>query len=268
MVERQITQDLLSERSQESELMEINKFLVNLLKAPSIRSRADRETFTVSSLSEFFVILIRNLPRKALKGKNILLRIEDAYDFTFIDPNLYSKGSTNREDLQKPRFEEIVDIQVHLRFVNFAVGTERYLEPSYFYQNLDEITQNLDLQGLPFKITLHSDFGSSQPELSSDGITSETLEYLNRSGVIDMRNNINTDIFKAANECKETIKSRYRNVCEDNSNNPLAELIEMANADFLVLSKSSFAFVAGVLNSRGKVISPIYWNRPLKSWNS
>ena len=267
-VERQLTQDLLSEKSQESELVEINKFLVSLLNSPSVENGTDRETFTVSSLSEFFVILIKRLPRSVLKGKNISLKIENAYDFTFIDPDLYSRGLTNREELQKPRFEDIVDIRVHLRFVNFAINTERYLEPSYYYRNLDEITQSLYLQNLPFRITLHSDFGSSQPELSSDGVTPETLEYLNQSGVIDMKNNINSDIFIAANECKETIMLRYRNVCEDNLENPLAELIQMANADFLVLSKSSFAFVAGVLNSRGRVISPIYWNRPLKSWNS
>jgi hypothetical protein len=48
---------------------------------------------------------------------------------------------------------------------------------------------------------------------------------------------------------------------------PIAAIEQMRDADFLVMSRSSFSFVGAVLNSRGKVFyPPNFWHRPMPNW--
>ncbi len=267
-VERQVTQELLLERERHSELDRFNYFLSELLSPRERQVYSPRFTYFASSLSNLLAFLLRNFLFSKLKDRNILICLENAYDFILLEPNLYAKINLNRSILNRPKRSEIINVHVHLRFANFAHGTERYLGPEYYYRTLDHLSQKLELGESPYLITIHSDFTSSLPESSDSGITPDTKEYLKQIGILDSGHNVNSEIYVNANKCKNAIKIRYRNVIENETQDPLSELIEMANADYLILSKSSFAFVAGVLNLNGTVFSPIYWNQPLRSWIS
>jgi hypothetical protein len=48
---------------------------------------------------------------------------------------------------------------------------------------------------------------------------------------------------------------------------PILALRQMQDADFLVMSRSSFSYVGAILNSKGKVFyPPNFWHRPMKKW--
>jgi hypothetical protein len=266
-VERQLSQDYLQESAQNLELATFNAFLTSLLVTPSPEKDPNVTSYFAKSLTHIFLNLFRNFfPGLFLKRK-IEIHIEDAYRFVQFQTNLYSKLECDFEAIEQRESIKDTRISVHLRFVNFAINTERYLDPDYYYRSLDQITQSLKYLGTPYTIRLHSDFKESLPKPSKKGISRSTFEYLTEIGVTDQDGQVDSDTFKRANECKSRIISKYGVVIECGEDDPLYSLKAMANSNYLILSKSSFAFVAGILNKNGTIISPEYWNKPLESWN-
>jgi hypothetical protein len=266
-VERQLTQDLLQDSAQNLELAKFNKFLTSLLVSSSNEKDPNVSSYFSKTLIQIFLTLLRNFLPSALLKRKFEIRLEDTYRFVQFHSNLYSKLECNFKAIEQIDTDNIIRIGVHLRFVNFAVNTERYLDPDYYFRSLDQITQNLEHLGIPYTIRLHSDFKESLPEPSKTGISGSTFEYLTEIGVTDQDGQVDSDTFKRANQCRNRIISRYGVVIESETEDPLVSLKAMANSNYLILSKSSFAFVGGILNKKGRVISPEYWNRPLASWN-
>jgi hypothetical protein len=266
-VERQLTQDHLQDSAQNLELAKFNKFLTSLLVSSSNEKDTNASSHFSKTLTQIFLTLNRNFLPSVFLNRKLEIRVEDAYRFVQFHSNLYSKLECNFKAIEQIDPDNITRIGVHLRFVNFAFNTERYLDPDYYYRSLDQITQNLEHLGTPYTIRLHSDFKESLPEPSKTGISGSTFEYLTEIGVTDQDGKVDQDTFKLANDCKNQIIAKYGAVIESGGNDPLSSLRAMANSNYLILSKSSFAFVAGILNKNGKIVSPEYWNRPLKSWN-
>ena len=267
LVERQITQELLSESDSKIELTRFNEFLA-LLFPDSVKDEfSTYGSHNANNLPCLFFTILRNYLPALIFKKKIKVGIENAYMFIKIDPDLYSDLEFDEKAIEQVASKTCLKVNVHLRFVNFAIGTERYLDPTYYYQNLNNILLRINVLGLPYSIQLHSDFDEVLPNSGSLGISQSTQKYLEEMGVTDWENKVDMETFKRANECKQQIKVKYQNVIEYQSKDPLSSLITMANSDFLILSKSSFAFLAGILNKKGIVISPLYWNVPLTSWN-
>jgi len=157
-----------------------------------------------------------------------------------------------------------------LRYANFALGTERYLDPEYYFKSLTSIVDSLELEGKKYRIILHSDF--SDPEIihqeNQHQITQETSDYLYHLNLVENDFTPNRIYLDTAVSLTKEISAKFSNVEQRYNESTFEALIEMSSADYLVLSKSSFAFVAGVLNKNGKVFSPIYWNRIPRAWNS
>lgn len=266
-VERQITQKNLQEEEQALEIANFNRFLATLLEDSSKRTVPIASQDIAKTLPHLFLILLVNLPPALLRKKTIEVRIENAYKFVQYNSDLYANLKYNVNAIAKKRSKNIADINVHLRFVNFANNTERYLDPDYYFKNLDHLTEKLSKLDIPYTIYLHSDFAEILPTSNHLGISQSTLEYLKEIGVTDQGGIVNLDTLSRAINCKNQIKRKYSNVIEFQNDDPLSSLIAMANSNYLILSKSSFAFVAGILNKYGRVASPFYWNRPLSAWN-
>jgi hypothetical protein len=93
-----------------------------------------------------------------------------------------------------------------------------------------------------------------------------TKSHLLEMRLIDNENKPDKKVLDLAFNLLNAIHDRYRNVEFSNNQTPLSSLQAMASADFLILSKSSFAFVAGILNRRGAIYSPEYWINLPSSW--
>ena len=267
-VERQITQEYSQKNDQGLEVVSFNKFLLSLLTNSTQRNNSMASPHFAKTLPHLLLILVRNFLPTLLQKKSIEISLENAYKFIELDSELYRKLVFNTEAVEKLSSDDVLSINVHLRFVNFTFGTERYLDSEFYFKNLDQITQKLDRLGLKYVIQLHSDFEEFLPDPSALGISQLTLKYLADIGVTDQEGKVSLETLVRANDCKKKILQKYKNVDEFNSHDPLASLIAMTNSDYLILSKSSFAFVAGILNKNGKVISPLYWNHPLRTWNN
>jgi hypothetical protein len=57
------------------------------------------------------------------------------------------------------------------------------------------------------------------------------------------------------------------NLVVHHGGDPLQGLIAMSEADILIISRSSYSYVGGLLNLSGKVIIPPgFWHTKLNSW--
>jgi len=267
----QVTQVPLPVRERECEILEINQYLAKICNEGLYSITELGDSSTAADTRALFRILIFNLCRRTGSSPSILIKMEDAYSFTQRNPDLYNNldigCSTNCED---PSRKREVTIHVHLRYANFALGTERYLDPEYYFKSLTSIVDSLELEGKKYRIILHSDF--SDPEIihqeNQHQITQETSDYLYHLNLVENDFTPNRIYLDTAVSLTKEISAKFSNVEQRYNESTFEALIEMSSADYLVLSKSSFAFVAGVLNKNGKVFSPIYWNRIPRAWNS
>ena len=267
-VERQITQEAPAGREQAIMIRESNQFLRSLLSSKNQFLQPSIVTFQVYNLNDFIRVLIQNLLPCIILRRRIGILLENAYDFTFSKPDLYTNLKFNSQFIHQVSPNRDIEVHVHLRFVNFAKSSERYLDPNYYYETLGKIETRLIALQSTYSIIIHSDFDMSIPPSVTSGVSPTTIKYLIGQGILQLEQNVDIETFLRANKCKNEIKKRFGSVVDFEPKSPIASVTAMANADFLVLSKSSFSFISGVLNTRGKVFSPNYWNQPLPSWNS
>ena len=265
--ERQMTQVLLPPQMQQLEIIRFNEFLVSLFPQSQFHIPKNSVIHQPKTLESLFRDLFTNIFATYSRKRFNVFSISDAYHFLATDKDLYSNLEFNSGSLNIKKSETILSVDIHLRLVNFTKSNERTIDPNFYFTSLDEIICYLELDNRPYRINIHSDFDLKLPEEPSFGVSPETLDYLKKIGLVDAAGNIDLETYENANKCKYKILNQYRNASLFMSTDPLHSLLSMANADFLVLSKSSYAFIAGVLNSSGKVFSPIYWNRPLTGWN-
>lgn len=266
--ERQINQTIHEFHGMQSQLTDFNTFLSRLLSSEEIAIGKSKEISLKSRLFHDFSVIVKEIFNVWFRDKCVLISLEDAYLFLGKSHELYRSMKLNRDILFNSTRNGVKRIEVHLRYVNFAQGSERYLDPNYYIENLNRIVDNLLAQQKDYVITIHSDFTERLPEFSTIGIQRETQEYLQEIGVLDSLNQPNLLVLEKANALKRVIKENFRNTVEFESEDALMALIKMANADFLICSKSSLSYVAGLLNVTGEVSSPRYWNEPLSTWKN
>lgn len=265
VVEDQITQKTLSLEAKSDEVSQFNSWLRDLLDSRAERINSNYDIIQINSPFELFFQSLRFYLPCRIKSFRIRFRLEDAYFITNMYPDLYL-SCINPINFVEDDFSRTKEIHVHIRFVNFSIGTFRSLNSDYYFETLDQITSKLDEAKKDYQIILHSDFNDPFDKIENRTITQMTKNHLFEMHLVDSENLPDDKILDVAFNLLATIHKRYRNVEISRSQTPLDSLNSMASADFLILSKSSFAFVAGILNQRGEIHSPEYWISLPSSW--
>jgi len=266
-VEDQITQKTLSCEERREEISQFNFWLSDLLSSQRDAHTSFNKIIQINSPSELFFQLLRFLLIPKFKEFKIKFRMENAYFLTDIDPDLYLSVFDSKDSVEY-ELGKIREIHVHVRFVNFSIGTFRSLNSDFYFETLDRLTSKLEETKTDYKIVLHSDFSSPFDNSRQKQITQMTKNHLYDLQIADSENMPDGKVLNTAFDFLRAIHDRYSNVQVSKSQSPLESLKSMAAADFLILSKSSFAFVAGILNRRGEIISPVYWISLPTSWIS
>lgn len=266
--ERQITQTIHEYHRMQSQLTAFNNFLLSLLNGEDISIEKYKEISLKSRIIHDFSMIAKEIFNVWFRDKCVIFSLEDAYLFLGKRNELYRYMKLHRDVLFKSNQNGVKRVAVHLRYVNFAQGSERYLDPNFYIENLNRIIDKLSAQQKDYVIAIHSDFAESLPEFSTIGIQNKTQEYLQEIGVLDSLGKPNLLVLEQAKTFKKFIIENFRNTVEFESEDVLPSLISMANADFLICSKSSLSYVAGLLNVTGEISSPRYWNEPLGTWKN
>ncbi|HTX39486.1 MAG TPA: hypothetical protein VME43_30920 [Bryobacteraceae bacterium] len=133
-----------------------------------------------------------------------------------------------------------------------VVDSERMLPNSYYVSCALQITGRLQKLDIPFVCELYTEVASKAFVVTPQhhGIEGRIPANV----ILDPRVNRLEDF--------EVIPNLARFVNGD----PIETLRRMATADALVLSRSSYSYVAAILNAGGIVVYHPFWHPPLKEW--
>jgi hypothetical protein len=222
--------------------------------------------------SRFFAGIFLQALLSSLMNRPTVVQLVDAYGFTNFHPDLYRVFTQKMNSIETASLEkeqkDLLDIQIHIRSSTLSYGSERYLDPEAIFSCLANVINNKSLCEFEFTVGIHTDCWTelADSELISNHVSPETFEYWKLLGIVDVQGKVNRDQINIGRELIERIKSTYPKVIVYPQQSPIDAWRIMAGADVLIISKSSFSFVGGLLNPNAEIWTPTFWISPLDSW--
>lgn len=210
-------------------------------------------------LSRFFKILGRLFP-----FVNFVIRIEDAFFYCNSFPEAYNsiKVKSLCEDQQKDI------IAVHVRRGDVELARQKEIEVGFqFFPDLVKryMTESEYIKTIHTLLKNHPEM-VDKIEIFTDS-PKNNLVYSPLTA-----NNYHEKIEESDGSIKyvessfELIKAEFPKVKIHYELNSISSLIYMANAKYLILSKSSFSYVAAILNRQGTIVYTPFWHQRLMRW--
>ena len=184
------------------------------------------------------------------KNQFYLLQIVLPYKITDKDPEIY-RALRNVSPFHAAR-SNIFRIAIHVRRGDeFVIASDRMLPNSYYVASTMKVVQALKQLEIPFVCELYTEVASKPFVVTSQ--TQGIQGSVSKPVVIDPKMNHLED-FDVIPNLKKCINL-----------DPIETLRGMATADVLIISRSSFSYLAALFN-RGTVIYFPFWHKPLKDW--
>lgn len=209
-------------------------------------------------------IIKRNWKSKR-EGSHELWVVKNPYGLTIRKPSILRHFQLSRPlSNNSYKLDNHFDIQVHIRraAISQHMHNERFTSTDWYRKILTEITTSLEANNQLYTITIHTDVGQPDLNISTSGISKESLTYSKTRGLV-----INDD---------DTITLEYENFLNSFSSlknisivtdiNPIDAWKIMQEADLLILAKSTFSIIPALLIQDGSVISPVGFFRGPKNW--
>jgi hypothetical protein len=184
-------------------------------------------------------------------GKFVLIRILFPYAVTDRNPDLY-RHIQAVSPFQRTR-SEVFRLAVHVRRgEQILLESQRMLPNSYYVSCALRIAGNLRKLDIPFVCELYTEVPSKPLVVTPQHHGIE--ERIPGNVLLDPQVNRLEDFDVLPN------LARYIN------GDPIETLRSMATADALVLSRSSYSYVAAILNANCIVVYHPFWHSPLTDW--
>lgn len=220
--------------------------------------------YRIFKFDVFFLIWIKSRQLVSLiKKSHVVYNIANPYRLIMNNPDVYSNFQKTRAPLNIHGIRHKFDIQLHIRraFVSSSIFQNRYSPTGWFREILIPITTLLRAREIPYEITVHTDV-SHPNAVWKPRFSAGTLDYFKNNEV-----KFNED---------SSISLNYENFTETLGDlgdinvvtgvNVLKAWEMMQSADLLLIGKSTFSFVPGLLNQVGTIISPIGFLQGPRSW--
>ncbi len=224
--------------------------------------------FTVENLRETqvdtltFSFLFSCVLKAKFLRKQILVRLAEPYPISEHDPDLYQGIRGFLPNLVIP-VKSGTSVAVHYRrgVGGFAIQRgeriSREISGNYFSALVKEIIKASQIPDLKLKVFTDApteDVIFTPPNVQSDLWTNSPRFREGEMHVLGL--NVE-DYFKGIHVDVEVFYG----------GDPLEVIKTLAAADHLILSRSSFGYVAAILNDGGKVYFPSqFWHTPMKGW--
>jgi len=196
--------------------------------------------------------LIRQLQRTAQStGEFHLVRILYPYPITDQDPEMYRHVPAISPFPR--RSSESFRLAIHVRRgEHIALSSDRMLPNSYYVSCALRFTELFEKLQIPFISELYTELPSKAFVVTPQhhGIAGRIA----RSVLVDPRMSRIQDF--------DAIPNLVRYINGD----PIETLARMATADGLIISRSSYSYVAAILNATGIVVYHPFWHSPLSDW--
>lgn len=269
-IEIQHGDNFLSDQDVRRHIGEINRALLetNTAHFPKNSKEISLQGVPRLDLHRILAALVPNL----LINRPVIFRLRQAFDYLGGEDKHYylefgeilSRGL----NFQRPLDQNQISIQTHLRVSTVNPISDRYLPEDYYLKFLHEVTGRLKVDGKNYKIIVHTDFKDSLLDGSDVNwsATPETLEYWKAIGVTDLTGELNLHTMQLARNILNSISVKFPNVEIRQNNSPIEAWEEMATADYLQISNSSFSFLGAIMNDRAEIYSPKNKQLSMPGW--
>lgn len=197
-----------------------------------------------------------------LSGKHFLYKCENPYPIIENYPNIY-RHFTHRLGTNERSSEKTIEIQMHIRSNKSgnALMESRSVEISWYVDILKFIDDLLLNLGLKYRVTIHTDAPLEQINWKPLDLSAATEKFWKSADVMQEDRGILLNPIDFKNEFKFVEKLEVvRNI------DPVQAWEMMSMADVLILGRSSFSFVAGLVNNHGIIIAPTFRHKFPGGW--
>jgi hypothetical protein len=199
---------------------------------------------------------VENITRLKMEAEKensfYLLRMLYPYDVT--DKNPESYRCVRKISPFKAVHSDIFRIAIHVRRgEEFAVESSRMLPNSYYIASTMNVIGALRKLGIPFVCDLYTEVPSKAFLVTPEHQGIKGVSKITKPVLIDPKMNQLEDF--------DVIPNLRKRINGD----PIEALEGMATADTLIISRSSFSYLAALF-SEGIVIYFPFWHQPLKDW--
>jgi hypothetical protein len=192
--------------------------------------------------------------RKSSRGDSKLNIIKILLPYKILEKNISAYyAATEVSPFDNVCSNAIIRIAIHVRRGDlFVAAPERILPNSYYIDIVERIINKINEYGNRFVCELYTEVPTRTLNVASDhhGVKNRISESV---VLTPSQNNI---------EDFDVIPSLVKYIDTDQ----IETLSRMATADILIMSHSSFSYLAAVLNRSGLIIYHPFWHNPLPHW--
>ena len=244
---------------------ELDEFLKELNFVFVIEPTVSLDSSTVKESkvrSLTFTILLANVIKSFLQKQTILLRCLEPYAVSDHDPRIYI-GIRDFLPNFEPINHDVFTLGIHYRrgvggmSVQKGESISRELNPIYFTEIANKILK--DRLPATTKILLYTDAPKNDLEFLPPPGQTDLWRNSPRfeNGVMSVLGADPEILFSALDTAPKVIQG----------GNPLQAIRELAGLDVLIMSRSSFSYIAAILNTRGRIYVPkSFWHTPMIGW--
>lgn len=248
----------------ESELLEYLKRVNNYFELPSDFEVGNaRKVSKLQTLSKFKLLEIRAANKFPFEKKE-LVAIANPFQVLNHKPELYTLTAKSLK--QKSSASEIKRIILHYRRGSNTLdilpgeSAPRGLPNEWYTKTLRKYVAKYQELGIDFRVEVYTDMPKSSFTYTPKEFQSHLWSYEPRfkNGAVDV----------FGEDVKNTVFAEFGDeLIVHHGGDPLQGLIDMSEADILITSRSSYSYVGGLLNLKGKIIIPPgFWHSKLNSW--
>jgi hypothetical protein len=247
---------------------EWNSFLHNHL--PRTTNELPVDLKTISHVNHRPLVLYSSIKVSELLGREAIHEISSPHVVTNQYPSLFDGldfGDLNML-YSRGKGDKKFRIVLHIRQGELVLSQfrERYLELSYFENVLNAILPTLENFRINYEVFVVTEPGQDNLLCGSEPKILESLR-------IDPSNRnlkkIDDDTYKILREVPDPIHTPLLSKARwTQGKTSWADFQLFLSADLFIMSKSSFSYLAGVINRKALVIYPEFWHPRLARWQT
>jgi hypothetical protein len=201
---------------------------------------------------EIFHQLVAMVDRRD-SGRSYLVQLVTPYGIADRFPDCYEVCKEISPFEAYLRDGDTLRVAIHVRRGELLVlDSDRMLPNSYYINVAQQVARVLDALKLDYRI-----------ELCTEVPNHDILVQSDHHGI---SNRINAPVVVSPDMCRLDEFSVLPNLVHCVNERTIDCIRRLATADIVVMSRSSFSYLAGILNRDGIVLYHPFWHSPLSSW--
>jgi hypothetical protein len=193
----------------------------------------------------------------------------DAYFLTKRKPKVWELVAPH-SDVSKKKHgaDDALVAHIHLRLSTFSSSGDRFIPIEYYKKIMDKLVTESKTKMRDIEFIIHTDFNSpiTDRQFFLQNATPESLNYWVKLGMLKPNFEVDLEIIDAARIALNELLSLYSSARLFGDKAWTSEWESMANADWLVVSKSSYSLIGALLNQSGVVFAPKSWGQNIPHW--